>query len=124
MAQAVAPQARLILLHAYEPPFEGKLRYAGVEESVVRQYRETARKDAHDRLHQIASDAGLVVADWHPVVVHGDAARQILEQEEVQSADLIVLGKHGMGMVEELLLGSVAKHVLAHSRSDVLIATH
>lgn len=123
MAQAVAPQAKLILLHVYEIPFEGKLRYASVEEGVVRSYRESARKRALDQLHQTASDAGLVVADWHPIAVHGDAALRILEHEEVQGADLIVLGKHGAGMIEELLLGSVTKHVLAHSRSDVLVAT-
>jgi nucleotide-binding universal stress UspA family protein len=39
-------------------------------------------------------------------------------------ADLIVMGKRGQSMVEELLLGSVTKHVLAHSSSDVFIAGH
>ena len=38
-------------------------------------------------------------------------------------ADLIVLGKHGTGMVEELLLGSITTHVLAQARPDVLVAT-
>ena len=30
LAKAVAPQAEIVLLHAFEVPFEGKLRYAGV----------------------------------------------------------------------------------------------
>lgn len=47
------------------------------------------------------------------VAIHGDAAPQILEQGEEQGADLIVFGKHGMGMAEELLLGSVTKYTLA-----------
>jgi nucleotide-binding universal stress UspA family protein len=34
-----------------------------------------------------------------------------------------VLGKHGQSATEELLLGSVTKHVLAEGRSDVLIST-
>ena len=123
MAQALAPNAKLLLLHAYEVPYEGKLRYAGVDESVVRQYREAAHKDALQRLQQCARDAGLAQADWRPVVIHGDAAQRVLEQEEVQGVDLVVLGKHGAGMIEELLLGSVTKHVLAHARSDVLVAT-
>lgn len=37
-------------------------------------------------------------------------------------ADLIVMGKHGQSVMEELLLGSITKHVLTHSSSDVFIA--
>ncbi|MDO9438497.1 universal stress protein [Hydrogenophaga sp.] len=55
-------------------------------------------------------------------MIYGDAATCILEQAEEQGADLIVLGKHGIGMTEELLLGSVTQHVLAQARSDVLVA--
>ena len=55
-------------------------------------------------------------------MIHGDAASRSLEQEEEQGADLIVLGKHGVGMTEKFLLGSVTKHVLAQARSDVLVA--
>jgi nucleotide-binding universal stress UspA family protein len=33
----------------------------------------------------------------------------------------VVLGKHGASMTEELLLGSVTKHVLSQARADVLI---
>ncbi len=36
---------------------------------------------------------------------------------------LIAIGKHGRNMVEELLLGSVTKHVLAESAGDVLVST-
>lgn len=56
------------------------------------------------------------------VAAHGPAVARILEHAEERDADLIVLGKHGAGMVEELLLGSVTKHVLADARQDVLIA--
>jgi nucleotide-binding universal stress UspA family protein len=34
-----------------------------------------------------------------------------------------VVGKRGKGVVEELLLGSVTKHVLAESSGDVLVAS-
>jgi nucleotide-binding universal stress UspA family protein len=73
-------------------------------------------------LSQIASDAELSKTNWRSIVVRGDAARRILEQEEKQGADLIVLGKHGLGMVEELLIGGRTKHILAQARCDVLVA--
>lgn len=122
LAQAIAPRAEIVLLHAYEAPFEGKLRFAGVAEETIQRHRAEARQEALARLHQAAAEAGLGGADWRAIAVHGDAAPRILEQEEEQGADLIVLGKHGAAMTEELLLGSVTKHVLAHSRGDVLVA--
>ncbi|MBE0623033.1 MAG: universal stress protein [Burkholderiales bacterium] len=122
VARMVAPKAELILMHAFEVPFEGTLRLAGVEDEVVQRYRVTARREALARLHQTAADGLIAAENWHAVVIHGDAAHRILEQEEEQGADLIVLGKHGPGMTEELLLGSVTKHVLAQARCDVLVA--
>lgn len=123
LAQALAPNADLVLLHAYQMPFEGKLRFAGIEEEAIRGYRVAAREKALADLHQAAADAGITDGAWRPVVVHGDPANRILEQEEEQGADLIVLGKHGAGMVEEMLLGSVTTHVLAQARTDVLVAS-
>ena len=121
LALAVAPQAELILLHADDVAFEGKLRFAGVAEEVIRRRRETTRREALARLQQAAADAGITAANWRPVVIHGDAASCSLEQEEEQDADLIVLG-NGVGMTEDFLLGSVTRHVLAQARSDVLVA--
>lgn len=121
LAQAVAPRARLILLHAYDVPFEGKMRLAGVDEDMIKRYAAKAHQEAFLRLKQSAREAG-IPASWQLQVIHGDAAAVILQQEEEEGADLIVLGKHGVGMVEELLLGSVTKHVLAEARCDTLVA--
>ena len=41
--------------------------------------------------------------------------------EQEYDADLIVVGKHGTHITEELLLGSVTKHVLAEAQGDVLV---
>lgn len=121
LAQAVAPQAKLILMHAYELPFEGQMRFAGVAEETIQHHRTTAHQQASTRLRQTLIDAHLPTENCRSVVVYGDAAPRILEHEEEVGADLIVLGKHGTGMVEELLLGSVTKHVLAQARCDVLV---
>lgn len=125
LALAVAPQAELILMHIYEVPFEGKLRLAGESEEAISRYREIARINANARLEQTAIEAGLDTHEnWHSIVIRGDVERCILEQEEAQRADLIVLGKHGYGMIEELLLGSRTKQVLAQSKCDVLVSNY
>ena len=123
LALAVAPKAELTLLQAYEVPFEGKMRAAGEKEEKILRYRDMARQEASTRIYQTVSDVGIGKADWHTKVVHGDAARRIIEQEERQGADLIVLGKHGLGMFEELMLGGRTKHVLAQASCDVLISS-
>jgi nucleotide-binding universal stress UspA family protein len=121
LAQVVAPTADITLMHVYEVPFEGKLRFAGVDDEVIHRYRIAAREEALRKLHACAADSGLAVGKYRGVVVHGDAAPRVLEQEEEEGADLVVVGKHGLGMTEELLLGSVTKHVIAESRCDVLV---
>lgn len=121
LARQVAPGADIVLLHAYEAPFEGKLTYAGVEEAVIQQYRVAAREEALRNMRRIAMEAGLAIGDYSPLVVHGDPSLRVIEQEQERDCDLIVMGKHGASITEDLLLGSVTKHVLDEAQSDVLV---
>ncbi|MGE0072989.1 MAG: universal stress protein [Thiomonas sp.] len=123
LAQAMAPQARYTLLYADEALVEGKMRFAGVDEALIRAHRDTVRTQALAELGRLADGAAWPAAQWRAVVAHGDAAACILQQQQDEDADLLVLGKHGTGVTEELLFGSVTKHVLAHARCDVLIAS-
>lgn len=120
-AQAIAPSANIVLLHAFEVPVEGKLRLAGVEADLIHRYRVAAKQEALGKLRQLRDEIGLAPETTRLVVVHGDASRNIVEQEQEQDCDLIVVGKHGESAVEDLLLGSVTKHVLAESQCDVLV---
>lgn len=120
-AQAVAPQAEFVLLHAFEVPFEGRLRYAGVEESALSGLRVNARREATERMNALVEAAGVDPVRVRRLVLHGEATAQILAQEQEQDCDLIVIGKRGLGLLEELLLGSVTKHILAQSVADVLV---
>lgn len=122
LAQRLAPQAEYVLLHAFEVPFEGKLRYAGVEESALSSLRINARREATAMMNDLVSEAGLDENRVRRIVVHGEASIQVLEQEQAQDCDLIVIGKRGQGLIGELLLGSVTKHILAQSAADVLVA--
>jgi len=121
-AQAIAPQAEIILLHAYEVPFEGQLRYASVDDAIINEYLLAARREATACMEALCREAGLGLDEARYVLVHGDPSACVIEQEQVQSADLIVMGKHGENLIEELLLGSVTKHVLIESQCDVLVS--
>lgn len=124
LAREVAPESKLILLHVFELPFETELRIGGIEEADIDRYRAEARREAQNRLHALAADAGLPARDVSYSVQHGDVSRGILAAEQEHDCDLIVMGKHGQGVMEELLLGSVTKHILAEASCDVLISNH
>ena len=120
-ARRLAPDAELVLLHAFELPYEGKLTLAGVDDALVRRYLSTEAERCRRRMLELATAAGLDPGSCTARVVHGDPAQQTSALEQEVDADLIVVGKHGSHIAEELLLGSVTKHVLAESQGDVLV---
>lgn len=122
LAHALAPQAELIVLHAFEAPYESKLHYAGVDEDDIKALRTAAQAEAGRCMTRLLAEAQLAAGQPRSLVLPGPALDCILEQEQEQDCDLIVIGKHGYGIVEELLLGSVTKHLLMLSSCDVLVA--
>jgi nucleotide-binding universal stress UspA family protein len=123
LARRVALHARLLLFNAYQVPFEEKLHFAGVDAATIVRYRRQACADATQRVHALAAASGLKPGDWEPCIVEGDASQRIVEHEQEKDCDLVVLGKHGQSATEDLLLGSVSKHVLAEGSTDVLVST-
>lgn len=123
MALQVARHAHFLLLNAFQVPFEEKLHFAGVDAATIDFYRRNARAEAIQRVHELAHAAGIQPGQWTPCISEGDASFQVLEQEREQNCDLVVLGKHGQSATEDLLLGSVTKHVLAEGKADVLVST-
>ena len=55
------------------------------------------------------------------LVTKGHPADEILSQAEKRNCDLIVMGTHGHGIVEEALLGSTARRVIRRSKNPVLV---
>jgi nucleotide-binding universal stress UspA family protein len=123
VTRALAPGARLVLLHAFELPYEGMMQYAGVDAEVIRRARIDARLAAVGRLHDLAAAAGLGPLDYDADVLFGHPVRHVVSAERQYGCDLVVLGKHGTHVTEDLLLGSVTQHLLAETRSDVLVVT-
>lgn len=96
-ARHVAPLARLLLFHAIESALPQGLVQTGLR----------------------AEAAGLAEHAWQACIVEGRASTCLLEHQA--RCHLVVLGKHGRTLTEDLLLGSVTQHVLAEGETDVLI---
>jgi nucleotide-binding universal stress UspA family protein len=82
--------------------------------AAVRRMEQNAADDAAARLR----DAGLAANSQHRI---GDAADQLVRVAAEVQADTIVIGSRGQTGLRRLLLGSVARHVLRHAPSSVLV---
>ena len=124
LARAVAPGAHLVLMHSFSIPFEEKLRFAG---STTTRWATTASGPA--RMPATTSTPWWTATACYPMNSHSVFRRamhpaHILRVATERECDLIVIGKHGRQVAEELLLGSVTRHVLAEAHCDVLVSTH
>ena len=122
IAQAVAPGASLVLLHAYDVPYEGMMEYAGVQADQIQHYRSKARQEALESMQALCEVAGLDPVFTPTVVMHGDPSLLLVQQEQELDCDLIVMGKQGDNTLEDVLLGSVTRYALAQSQCDVLVS--
>ncbi len=110
--------AALHLLHV-DPPMPIMAPYGEIPVDVrlFEEQREQALADlakAGDRARAGGVDTETSVRGGHP-------AREILAVIEEQATDLLVLGTHGRGGVEHLLLGSVAEKIVRKAPCPVMV---
>ena len=94
---------------------------ADVDEARIEQHRERYRNRARAELSSIINSLGRRPGEVAVSLDSGSPALVTLEYAERVGADVIALGKHGNSLVEDTLLGSVTRHVLADALCDVLI---
>jgi nucleotide-binding universal stress UspA family protein len=123
LALALAPEAEIHVLHAVRPWLETEMAWAGVDRDTIAHYRDEAEREAESDLRTFVASAKPHTGRITPHVEHAYAPVALKRMAAHIGADLLVVGKHGKSLTEELLLGSVTQHVLAESPCDVLVAT-
>lgn len=107
-------------VHAVEFSLGVAMAHAGVEPAAIEWQRQRALADARLSLVQQVAEAGHG-EDTGSVVVEGYPTGALLGQVEASGCDLLVMGKHGASVADELFLGSVSRHLLAEAPCDVLV---
>ena len=83
------------------------------------------RRDIHERYRRSADAmAARLSAIGLPATAHvrtGDVAHEILHAARDHGADLVITGSRGLGALDRLLLGSVARSVLTHFGGSVMV---
>lgn len=72
---------------------------------------------AVDRVEELAEERGVRV---DTAVLEGSPSRVIVDEAQPEKCDLVVMGTHGRGGIDRLLLGSVAERVVRSSPVPVL----
>jgi nucleotide-binding universal stress UspA family protein len=111
-------RARLSVLYVYSPPFMPVPGLPAPEDRVPQSERQRVRDEAAAFLQSF----GVAALDDADIVVDvGQPAAVILEYAATSAAaNLIVMGTHGAGGFEHLLLGSVTEKVLRRAPCPVL----
>ncbi len=114
--------ARLLIVSAYEPVSDQRLRDEKLEVPKDLQWMVNPRQDVLAMLEQAKGEAtGAGVEVVETFARQGDAADAILDVAEEQRSDLIVVGNRGMTGAKRFLLGSVPNKVSHHAPCSVLI---
>lgn len=114
-------KAAIICVHVIEPvvPTVG---YSGVTEplpmaDISEQLEESAEREL-PKIAQHEECTGLAVEE---VIVHGDAASEIVRVARERQVDLIVISSHGRTGLGRILFGSTAEQVVRHAPCPVLV---
>ena len=87
----------------------------------LRRMQDQTREHAKQALEEMVRALGAagLAATAHPR--EGDPASEILAVATEVDADLVVTGSRGLGGLERMVLGSVARNVLLHAECSVLV---
>ena len=114
------PHAQQQLLHAYFVAFEGRMRLAGASDDDIERYRDhevsRAERKIQDQIDDLETESAV-----GKLLIRGAPAPVLIAQAERLEADLIVIGKHGGTVLDEVLLGSVTQNVLYQVGCNVLL---
>ena len=118
---ARATGAAVICLHVIEPVVPA-VGYTGLTEplplaDISDQLEDSAEKEL-PRLAECDELAGLNVEE---LIVHGDAAAEIVRIATERKVDLIVISSHGRAGLGRILFGSTAEAVVRHALCPVLV---
>jgi nucleotide-binding universal stress UspA family protein len=114
LVKHISPNARITVIHVSpllilnEPPISVPLS-------------ETLAEEGQNIVEPAAAKLMESRIAFKSVTLTGDPSTTICHQAEIDGHDLIVMGCRGVGLMSEILLGSVSHGVIKHANCPVLI---
>ncbi|NJD75687.1 MAG: universal stress protein [Candidatus Methanoperedens sp.] len=104
----------IIVLHVIDTK---RIAYGEENESVLIKKAELVLQEQKKRLESIGKTVKTEVKVGIP-------SREILRTADEESPSLVVMGARGMGLIKDILIGSVSSDVLRYGRTNLLIMRH
>jgi universal stress protein A len=114
-------KASIICVHVIEPivPTVG---YSGMSEPLpIADISEQLEDSAERELPKLAECEECAGLDVEELIVHGEAASEIVQVAKDRDVDLIVVSSHGRTGLGRILFGSTAEAVVRHAPCPVLV---
>ena len=120
-AIARATQASIICLHVVEPVVPA-VGYTGLADPMpIADMSDQLEDSAERELPRLTDCEELNGLEVEEVIVHGDAAAEIVRVAGEREADLIVISSHGRTGLGRMIFGSTAEAVVRHASCPVLV---
>ena len=87
-------------------------------ENCITKVETDLRKKSLKKLKELGEKTGM---KYKVILEFGKPFSNIIKAAESENVSLIVMGSHGKGEFEELLIGSVTENVIRHTKKAVLV---
>jgi nucleotide-binding universal stress UspA family protein len=113
--------ARLVCLYVVEP-LVPPVGYAPMAEALPGvDVSEQLQQSAERELPRVAAREECAGLEVEELIVHGEAATEIVRVAAERDVDLIVISSHGRTGLGRMLFGSTAESVVRHAHCPVLV---
>ena len=112
--------AHFMVVHAFIPPGQGMMSYAGLTKESIDEYVADARQRATNEPAAFLEANEFDDQGWSRHVEEGRPSTVISRIVEAKKPDLLVIGTHGRSGIAKALLGSVTEEALRSLNLDIL----
>lgn len=120
-AHELFPQARLLVTHAYRTESPDRLRLDGTSEEEIGHILQTAQATAQGVVDAFIRECALPPMQTEPLLLNGFPGYALVEGVRQHRPELLVMGRHGRGHLDETLFGSVTRYAVEHAPTNVLL---
>jgi universal stress protein A len=118
---ARATGAEIVCVHVVEPVVPA-VGYTGLAEPMpIADISEQLEDSAERQLPKLTECDECAGIELEEVIVHGDAAAEIVRVAHEREVDLIVISSHGRTGLGRMIFGSTAEAVVRHAKCPVLV---
>jgi nucleotide-binding universal stress UspA family protein len=116
-------EAKIVIFHAIEPLPSMMITFEDFVYKVAQDRIKTVKEQLQKFSQKVDARMGTSSVEFvsNILVRMGDPVEEILKAVDEEGCDVIVLGTHGKGILEQTVLGSVSSSVLLRTRKPVFV---